>query len=403
MTRCTSSQEAKPAPCLTRTLLLCGNADWRAATGAELSALGRENALVVAESPPDAVARLALTPQRFSHLLVQPDMAGDMLAEMLALIGRGTGRAPALVMLGKRPTGKPAQLAVATVDDSPKPGWLAPALAWQAPDGAAACQGVGIDDVRRALAEDAIRVLYQPMVWLADGRPGGMEALARMEHPVWGRLAPAHFLPALETAGLLPELTQAVVARAFSEWNSARLRAVGMGIGLNLPLDILLRPGFVDWLDARCAEADLTPFNIVVELTETQPVLDVPSLGATVVALRSRGYRVAIDDVGPDQRDPTALLRLPFTSVKLDMTLVRQAAESAEARGYARRVADTAHAAGMIVVAEGIEDADVWAQMQALGADAGQGYAIARPLPAVAVPLWHRTWTAELRVKSSAA
>lgn len=385
---------AFPAPSASQALLLCSDARWLAATDAELSALGRRGALVVAESPPDAVTRLAIGPQRFSHLLVQPEAAGEMLGEMLGLTGWGTGRVPALVLLGGR-TGKPAAHA-ASVDDPPQPGWLAPALAWRPPDDGAAVQAINPDDVRHALAEDAVRVLYQPIAWLADRRPGGMEALARLDHSIRGRLLPGQFMPAAEAAGLLHQLTRAVVARAFSEWSAVRLRELGLGMGLNLPLDVLLRPGLGGWLDARCAEAGLTPFNIVLELTETQPVLDVPALGAAVAGLRQRGYRVAIDDVGPGQRDPEALLRLPFTSVKLDIELVRHAAGSADARRYLRGLVDAAHSAGMVVVAEGIEDADVWGQMRALGADAGQGYAIARPLPAVAVPLWHRAWTATL-------
>ncbi len=396
MTCATPRQEVPPAPRPARPLLLCGDAHWQAATGAELSALGQRDALVVADSPPDAVARLAIAPQRFSHLLVQPDAAGELLGDMLGLTGRGHGMAPSLVLLGRQPAGKPVPPA-AIVDDPPTPGWLAPALAWQSPAGGSP-QPISGDDARRALAEGGVRVLYQPMVWLADRRPGGMEALARLEHPVWGRLEPARFLPAVEAAGLLHELTRAVVARAFAEWHAGQLRELGMGIGLNLPLDVLLLPGLAGWLDARCAAAQLTPFNLVVELTETQPVLDVPALGVAVAALRQRGYRVSIDDVGPGQRDPTALLRLPFTSVKLDMALVHHAAESADARAYLRRLIDTAHTAGMIVVAEGIEDGDIWGRMQALGADAGQGYGIARPLPAVAVPIWHRAWTDGVRI-----
>ncbi|HTN09616.1 MAG TPA: EAL domain-containing protein [Acetobacteraceae bacterium] len=377
-----------PAP----RLLLCGDARWQAATDAELAALGREDALVVADSPPDTVARLALAPQRFSHLLVQPDIAGDMLGDMVGLVGRRCGALPLLVLLGRRAAGLAVQPA-ATVDDAPRPGWLAPALAWRSPDRATQGPLIGESVVRELLAAGAVRALYQPMVWLADRRPGGMETLARLEHPQLGRLLPAQFLPAVESGRLLPKLTRAMVARAFADWRPEQLRELGMGIGLNLPLDVMLLPGLADWLGARCAEAQLTPFNIVLELTETQPVLDVPALGAVVAELRQRGYRVSIDDVGPGQRDPTALLRLPFTSVKLDMALVRHAADSAEARGYLRRLADTAHAAGMIVVAEGIEEQDTWQRMQRLGADAGQGYAIARPMPAAAVPLWHRAWT----------
>jgi EAL domain-containing protein (putative c-di-GMP-specific phosphodiesterase class I) len=381
-----------------RSLLLCGDARWQAATDAELAALGWQGALVVAESPPDAVARLAIAPQKFSHLLVQPDVAGALLGEMFGMTGRGSGPGPALVLLDARAADRPAQPA-ATVDAAPQPGWLAQALAWQSPERDLPRREIRPDEMSRVLAEDAVRMLYQPMVWLADRRPGGMEGLARLEHPAWGRLAPAQFLPAIESAGLMHEFTRAVVLRAFSEWNRDQLRQMGIGIGLNLPLEVLVLPRLADWLDARCAESNLTPFNIVLELTETQPVLDVPALGSAVVALRARGYRVAMDDVGPGQRDPTALLRLPFTSVKLDMALVREAADSAEARSYMRRIADSAHAAGMIVVAEGIENAELWGLMQALGADAGQGYAIARPLPAMAVPLWYRAWTAALRAR----
>jgi EAL domain-containing protein (putative c-di-GMP-specific phosphodiesterase class I) len=248
--------------------------------------------------------------------------------------------------------------------------------------------------VGEALGADGVRALYQPMVWLSNRRPGGMEALARLEHPRLGRLTPAQFLPAAEAAGLLDRLTEGMVARVFGEWSRQQLRALGMGIGLNLPLDVMLRGDLAARLESRCTASGLTPFNIVLELTETQPVLDVPALGAAVAALRGRGYRVSMDDVGPGQRDPTALLRLPFTSVKLDMALVHRAADSTEARSYLRWLIGAAHDGGMIVVAEGIEDADTWGRMQTLGVDAGQGFAIARPMPAAAVPQWYRAWTA---------
>ncbi|MBN8891462.1 MAG: EAL domain-containing protein [Rhodospirillales bacterium] len=376
-------------------ILVCADESWAAAVRQEAA---RDDArvagLVVTTSPQEAMARLAAGTPAFSHLLLQAEAAGGLLGELVSLSSGEAGPASALVLLGA--AGLPPAMAarVAVTVAAPVPGWLARALRPRTAARPGAHSLTTEDELRRALAGGAVRVLYQPVVRLSDRRPVGMEALARIEHPVWGTLPPEAFLPGMEAAGLLRELTIAVTEQALADWNGDRLAELDLRLGLNLPLDILSLSCLPDWLDAQCAAADVPPARVVLELTETQEVTDPAALGRAAGVLRARGYRLAIDDAGPAQRDPTELINLPFSVLKLDKSVVREAADNAGARAFLRRSIADAHAAGLTVVAEGVEDAEIWARMRCLGADHGQGYCIARPLPAAAVPLWHRAWCA---------
>lgn len=397
-----SSTEGAPRA---RVLLLCRSPAWRAAVEREAGPAGGMPGVVQAASAQEAMQHLAGEPDYFSHLLLEPEAAGPLLADLLSLSSAEAGPGPALVLLGTAP--EPQAACPATLVPTPEePGWLARALRpWrrqQDPSAPAAPRTGGLAgaaELRRALADGRAHVLYQPVVRMEDRRPCGIEALARLEHPVWGRLAPEHFLPGIEAAGLVGELTRAVVRQCLQDWSGEHLEELDLSLAINLPLDILMQPSAPPWLAARLAEAGLPASRVVLELTETQPVHDVAALGETVHRLRAHGFRLAIDDVGPASRDPQALLALPFTSLKLDKAVVREAADSAEARAYLRQTVEAAHAEGMLVVAEGVEDAEIWARMQSLGVDCAQGYGIARPLPAVAVPLWHHAWQADVAMQ----
>jgi len=129
-----------------------------------------------------------------------------------------------------------------------------------------------------------------------------------------------------------------------------------------------------------------------VELTETHPVKRPELLLPVLKRLRAAGYRLAIDDVGPNLRDYQDLIGLPFTTMKLDKAVVQDSASSPAARRFLESAIGAAKAAGMLVIAEGIEDQAAWARMVALGVDSGQGFLIARPLTAAAAAIWHASW-----------
>ena len=116
-------------------------------------------------------------------------------------------------------------------------------------------------------------------------------------------------------------------------------------------------------------------------------------LGRAIERLRGAGYGVVIDDIQPTVPRLQALLELPFTGVKLDKDLVQLLADDTELHDFTRQTVDTARSRGLNVTAEGVEDPAAWRLLVDLGVDMAQGFLIARPLLAVAVPVWLRRWS----------
>jgi EAL domain-containing protein (putative c-di-GMP-specific phosphodiesterase class I) len=237
-----------------------------------------------------------------------------------------------------------------------------------------------------------IETRYQPIVRIADRKPVAVEVLARMNHPVRGTLRPDRFVPQMENAGLAPALTKAVTFRAFTDMAAPALASCGLEIALNFPLDVLLVPQAMTLLDAQRLDVGIEAAQVIIELTESRPVEDVVQLGRAIERLRRAGYGVVIDDVQPEVPRLGALMELPFTGVKLDKDLVQVLADDAGLHDFTRQTVDVAKSRGLSVTAEGVEDAAAWRLLTALGVDMAQGFLIARPMLAVAIPVWLRRW-----------
>jgi EAL domain-containing protein (putative c-di-GMP-specific phosphodiesterase class I) len=250
-----------------------------------------------------------------------------------------------------------------------------------------------MSELNASLAGVMIDTRYQPIVRLDDRRPVGVEVLARMNHPVRGTLPPRLFVPQMEDAGLAPALTEAVTRRAFADFADPSLVSHGLEIALNFPLDVLLVPQAMVLLDAQRRTAGIEAEQVIIELTESRPVEDVAGLRRAIERLRTAGYGVVIDDVQPAVPLLQALMELPFTGVKLDKGLVQLLAEDAGLSDFTLGIVGVAKARGLTVTAEGVEDLASWDRMAGLGVDMAQGYLIARPLLAVAVPVWLRRWS----------
>jgi len=205
-------------------------------------------------------------------------------------------------------------------------------------------------------------------------------------------LLPDRFVPQIEDAGLAAQLTRLVAERAFNDLSGPLLMARGLQMSVNFPLDVLLMPQALDTLEEQRAKSGLGAEQIIVELTESRPVEDVPMLRRSLDRLRTLGYGAAIDDVGPAVPRLAPLLDLPFTSLKLDKDLVQQVNHSDEIRGFLEDTIHQARRHGLTVVAEGVETNAIWNRMQSMGADHAQGFLAARPLPLAAVPIWWDSW-----------
>ncbi len=247
-------------------------------------------------------------------------------------------------------------------------------------------------ELREALAGAMIETRYQPIVGMSDRRLYAVEALARLNHPTLGTLAPDRFVPQMEDAGFAAHLTEIVSRHAFADIMGPVLRDLNLRVTVNFPLDVILARPALDLLEEQRAAAGIPAEQVIVELTESRPAEDMHTLAVSLEWLRARGYKVAIDDVGPAVPRLTPLLELPFTAIKLDMGLVRRTEENPAVKTFVRATIDAAHARGMAVIAEGVETVALWKAMRAIGVDAVQGFLVARPLPVEAVPIWLKAW-----------
>lgn len=257
----------------------------------------------------------------------------------------------------------------------------------------------GSSDWRGAASEEMaddlatmIEARYQPIARMRDGAVVALEMLARLNHPASGFLLPERFIPEIESAGLSPQLTDLIAARGLASLDPAFIARHGISLAVNLPLDVLLFPAAFDRMEMRRERAGVAAAQLTIELTESRPVIDLPSLGNAVERWRRTGYRLAIDDVGPEMTNHRALFKLPFDAAKLDKDIVQAAAANAVARDFVAATVQAAHAAGLTVTAEGVEDEQAWSWLRAYGADEAQGYLIAKPLAPGDIPNWLETW-----------
>ncbi|MGI5238228.1 putative bifunctional diguanylate cyclase/phosphodiesterase [Dactylosporangium sp. CA-139066] len=249
-------------------------------------------------------------------------------------------------------------------------------------------------ELRRALDGDELRVVYQPIVRLADGLAIGVEALVRWHHPVRGVVSPAEFIPAAEQTGLIVPLGRFVLretCRQAAAWLAEFGPDALLEAGLNVSARQLHDPDFVSDVTAALADSGLPCERLVLEVTESA-VLRGQQVSRALYELNRMGIRLALDDFGTGESSLSLLRAFPAAIVKLDRSFVEgieiddgmpAAADARQA--VARAVIQLANALDLDTVAEGVESAEQAAVLRELGYTRGQGYHLARPMTADAV------------------
>lgn len=250
------------------------------------------------------------------------------------------------------------------------------------------------NEVADGLAAGALRIHYQPKVSLHSRALESVEALARWQHPERGLLGPDCFIGVAEEAGLINDLTDAVMAQALAQGAKWREGGLDIRVALNISVESL---GVLDLPDriARLTQASgLEPGSVVLEVTESRLMEDIVSSLDILVRLRMRGFTLSIDDFGTGYSSMQQLQRIPFNELKIDRSFVSGARGDTAARAILESSADLARKLDMSLVAEGVEDAADWALVRDLGCDLAQGYFIAKPMPGEDLPAWLEDWKA---------
>jgi diguanylate cyclase (GGDEF)-like protein/PAS domain S-box-containing protein len=231
--------------------------------------------------------------------------------------------------------------------------------------------------VRRALAEDGLRLEYQPIVDLRSERVVMAEALLRIEDPEVGYLVPAQFLEVAEDAGLAAAMDAWVLSTAIAQmahWHRSAGRSASLPVAVNVTAAQLADPGFAAQVAAVLDHNGVTGRFLQVEVTE-RALLEAPAIaGPALEQLRAMGVSVGLDDFGTGFSALSCLQQVPLDFVKIDRSFVAGVAVSHRSEAIVTAVIDLAHALGLSVIAEGVETVEQMHALQRLHCDRAQGF-----------------------------
>jgi diguanylate cyclase (GGDEF)-like protein/PAS domain S-box-containing protein len=239
-------------------------------------------------------------------------------------------------------------------------------------------------DLHHALERGEFRVLYQPIVSIADGEIRATEALVRWQHPRRGLLAPADFISLAEETGLIVPLGKWVLeeaCRQVSQWQRAPFpRAITVAV--NISARQFQDSELVADITHALHESGLEPRRLSLEITESMLMRDIDATIAKLADLRSRGIQLAIDDFGTGYSSLSYLKHFRVHTLKIDRMFVDGIDHDEYNSAIVRSVVALGAALGIRVTAEGIETPGELAHLRSLGCYGGQGYLFGRPVPA---------------------
>jgi diguanylate cyclase (GGDEF)-like protein len=241
-----------------------------------------------------------------------------------------------------------------------------------------------VEELRQAIDRRELELHYQPQVDVATGEIVAVEALVRWPHPRLGYVPPLEFLPLAEDADLMDPLTELVLDDALAQCAQWRAEHVSVVVSVNISTTNLLNAQFPSRVATLLARHELDPGALVLEITETTAMADVNRCKQAIEDLRDLGLVVSVDDFGAGFTSLAYLSSLAVSELKLDRSFVQGLAGARDERDLAlvRSTIKLAHAIGLRVVAEGVEDEGSLELLAELECDLAQGYLISRPMPA---------------------
>jgi diguanylate cyclase (GGDEF)-like protein len=232
-------------------------------------------------------------------------------------------------------------------------------------------------ELERAVSDDELTVVYQPIVALDECRPVALEALVRWNHPERGLVSPADFIAFAEETGSVVQIGEIVLERV-----AEQAAALGVPIHVNVCAPELTDPGFLDRVDELVARHSLSPDMLIFEVTERLFVAEDPAPVDVLQGLHDRGMRVAVDDFGTGYSSLAYLSRLPVDTMKIPKQFIDEVTGAREHHALARAVIELGSALDLTVVAEGIEHPEQIAALRAFGCEYGQGFYYGLPTDA---------------------
>ena len=240
-------------------------------------------------------------------------------------------------------------------------------------------------ELRRAIERNEIEVHYQPIARLADMHLGGFEALVRWRHPNLGLLAPESFIGLAEETGMIRDIGRAVLneaGRQLGIWQRSYRPAEPVFVAVNISSAQLIEPSLLDDVKQVIARENLHRGSYKIEVTESL-VMQYPERASQILERFGEiGVGISCDDFGTGYSSLSSLRKLPFDTLKVDRSFIAADAQDQRSVIILDSIIAMAHALGLTIVAEGIENQDQVDRLGELGCDYGQGFFIGKPMTA---------------------
>ncbi|HEV3477082.1 MAG TPA: EAL domain-containing protein [Rubrobacteraceae bacterium] len=238
--------------------------------------------------------------------------------------------------------------------------------------------------LRRALERREFVVHYQPVVKLDAGEVVGFEALVRWQRPDHGLMTPGEFVPVAEDTGLIVPIGEWMLREACRQAQGWRRLYPGdppATMFVNLSAKQLQDPNLTRIISQIARETGFDPRQLELEITENTAMGDAPVTAAVLEELKALGVQVAIDDFGTGYSSLSYLQLFPVDAIKIDSSFVSTLGHDSGTTVLVSGMVNLAHALGLRVIAEGVENAEQLRQVKGLGCDLAQGNFLSRPLP----------------------
>jgi sensor c-di-GMP phosphodiesterase-like protein len=238
-----------------------------------------------------------------------------------------------------------------------------------------------ITDIERALEAGEFIPYYQPVVDIRSGQLRGAEVLVRWRKPDGTLVLPGSFIPLMEQSDLIDDLTRRLMRKVCAEVGPAFGRRPDLRISFNFAGKLFSEPSIVKDVRNIFLDSPIKFSQVVLEVTERDPIENFTETRQTIAALQGLGVRIAIDDVGTGHSGLSYMLKLGVDIIKIDKMFVDAIGTDRNSTTIVETLVDLARNMRMDVVAEGVENFEQVMHLRTLGVRAAQGYVFAPPLP----------------------
>ncbi len=251
-----------------------------------------------------------------------------------------------------------------------------------------------VNDLHRGVANDEMRVFYQPIIRLDTGEIAGFEALVRWQHPKRGLISPDDFIPMAEDTGLILEIGKQVIHEAYYQlvrWQQFYCQSDGspLTMSVNLAVRQLSDPNLLNMLDRVQTTFAPEPDSMILEITESALLGNTRHAITILNEIHSMGYKLRVDDFGTGYSSLAYLKRFPIDGFKIDKSFVSGINEEENDTAIVHALIGLAHSMNLSVVAEGIETESARNSLKELKCLYGQGYLFSKPKPGEQFKLEH--------------